>query len=193
MIGGPNGAGKSTAAPILLHRVAGVTEFVNADSIAGEMKPHEPEQAAIAAGREMLARLRELAEKRISFGFETTLSSRSFAPWLRSLIKTGYRFHLIYLWLPSADIAVARVRARVLMGGHNVPETAIRRRYNSGLRNFFELYPPIARTWRVVDSSGDGEPRPVAQRLARGGLKVFDAVTWSIIESGASDDPKITR
>jgi predicted ABC-type ATPase len=186
MIGGPNGAGKTTAAPVLLHRVAGVTEFVNADAIAQQFTNLEPEPAAIAAGRDMLARLRELAEKQISFGFETTLASRSFAPWLRELIQTGYRFHLVYLWLPTSDIAVARVRARVLLRGHDVPEETIRRRYNLGLRNFFELYQPIARTWRVFDSSADGEPRPVAQRLTRGGPKVFDEAAWATIQQGAS-------
>jgi predicted ABC-type ATPase len=74
---------------------------------------------------------------RRSFGFETTLASRSFAPRIRRLIASGYECHLVFLWLPSADFAVGRVADRVRLGGHTVPEETIRRRYRSGLRNFF--------------------------------------------------------
>ncbi len=61
------------------------------------------------AGRIMLERLRELAARRVSFAFESTLASRSFAPWIAQLCATGYEFGLLYLWLPSPEHAVARV------------------------------------------------------------------------------------
>src|SRR5690242_10389042 len=95
----------------------------------------EPGRAAMAAGRIMLSRLRELARQRRTFAFETTLASRPFAPWLAELIGTGYQFHLIFLWLPSPDMAVARVAARIREGGHDVPEETIRRRHEAGLAN----------------------------------------------------------
>ena len=53
---------------------------------------------------------------------------------------TGYRLELFFLWLPSADLAVARVANRVSQGGHSVPEETIRRRFDSGLRNLFHAY-----------------------------------------------------
>jgi predicted ABC-type ATPase len=84
IVGGPNGAGKSTTAEALLKGVLAVDEFVNADVIARGLSGFAPEGSAISAGRIMLARIRELAEHRVSFAFETTLSSRSFAPWLRA-------------------------------------------------------------------------------------------------------------
>ena len=59
----------------------------------------------------------------------------------------------MFLYLPSADLAVARVADRVRLGGHNVPEPTIRRRYESGLRNFFSLYQPHATTWQMYDNS----------------------------------------
>ena len=90
VIAGPNGAGKSTLAPVLLKDTLAVTEFVNADVIARGMSAFAPENVAIAAGRLMLGRLRELAKQRTSFAFETTLASRSFAPWIRRLVETGY-------------------------------------------------------------------------------------------------------
>ena len=82
VLAGPNGAGKSTDAPALLQGTLGVTEFVNADDIARRLSGFDVERVALPAGRVMLARLRELTRQRVSFAFETTLASRSFAPWL---------------------------------------------------------------------------------------------------------------
>jgi len=77
------------------------------------------------------------------------LASRTFAPWLGKLVANGYRFHLIFLWLPTPDFAVDRVADRVRLGGHSVPEATVRRRYRSGLGNFFRLYRPIAvQSWQ---------------------------------------------
>lgn len=163
VLAGPNGAGKSTAAPALLHGRLAVEQFVNADEIARGLAGFAPETAAIPAGRIMLARLKELARSRANFAFETTLASRSFAPWLASLVAGGYRFHLVFLWLPSADLAVARVADRVRLGGHNVPEETIRRRYRAGIGNFNRLYRPIATDWRVYDNSESNAMRLVAR------------------------------
>ena len=162
LIGGPNGAGKSTAAPILLKEVLKVAEFVNADVIAQGLSAFATERVALAAGKIMIRRLRELALARRDFAFETTLASRSFAPWIGHLREAGYHFHLIFLSLPNAGLAVARVRSRVLMGGHAVQPTDIRRRFEGGLRNFFSLYLPLADTWEFYDNSADGSPRLIA-------------------------------
>jgi predicted ABC-type ATPase len=78
----------------------------------------------------MLRRVQELADERRGFALETTLASRSFAPWLERLRAVGYSVHLVYLWLPSADLAVARVAERVQRGGHAVAEQVVRRRYD---------------------------------------------------------------
>jgi len=83
VIAGPNGAGKSTSAPFLLKGALGVLEFVNADQIAAGLSPYAPEKVAFEAGRIMLERLRELRAHGQDFAFETTLSSRSFALFLR--------------------------------------------------------------------------------------------------------------
>ena len=90
VIAGPNGAGKSTAAPILLAASLHIVDFVNADVIARGLSGFAPERAAISAGRIMLDRLKELAARRATFAFETTLSSRTFAPWIKDLVATGY-------------------------------------------------------------------------------------------------------
>jgi predicted ABC-type ATPase len=162
VLAGPNGAGKSTAAPRLLRGGLGVDEFVNADVIARGLSAFAPEKVAMAAGRIMLARLRELARQGASFAFETTLASRSFAPWFEGLIAQGYQVHIVFLWLPSADAAVARVAERVRSGGHDVPAGVIHRRYATGLKNFHLWYRSLATTWRVIDNSRRGRSVLVA-------------------------------
>jgi predicted ABC-type ATPase len=184
VLAGPNGAGKSTSAEAILKGALGVDEFVNADVIARGLSGFEPERAALAAGRIMLARLHDLAGQRTSFAFETTLASRTFAPWLADVIETGYQFHLVFLWLPNADMAVARVAARVREGGHNVPEDTIRRRYDAGLRNFFRLYQPMATTWEFWDNSGEPARTPIASGAGSATLNVSDGLIWEQIKAG---------
>jgi predicted ABC-type ATPase len=184
ILAGPNGAGKSTAAPILLKGTLGVTEFVNADVIARGISAFEPEKAALTAGRIMLTRLKLLARKRVSFAFETTLASRLFAPWIAGLLKQGFEFHLVFLWLPSADFAVQRVAARVRIGGHDVPEATIRRRYDSGLWNFFELYQTLATTWRMYDNAGGERPKLIARGVGSREDRVWDRGLWRQIKRG---------
>jgi predicted ABC-type ATPase len=85
VIAGPNGAGKSTTAPAILRNALHVGEFVNADTIAAGLSAFSPESVSVTAGRLMLSRVQELARAGRDFAFETTLASRTFAPWLNEL------------------------------------------------------------------------------------------------------------
>jgi predicted ABC-type ATPase len=185
VLAGPNGSGKSTTAPALLKGTLGVTEFVNADTIAQGLSAFQPEGAAMAAGRVMLARLKALAGQRVSFAFETRLASRSLAPWLAGLKRDGYQLHLVFLWLPNADAAVARVAERVRMGGHDVPEATIRRRYRAGLRNFFAIYQPMANAWQMCDNSSGAGPILIASGEGRLVTRVVHQVTWDRVRTSA--------
>lgn len=178
ILAGPNGAGKSTLAPLLLRDWLGLLEFVNADAIAGGLSAFRPEQAAIEAGRVMLRRLRELAARRENFAFETTLATRSYAPWLRQLRQEGWRISLIFVWLEDPELALARVRARVAAGGHHVPEETVRRRYRKGIENFFKLYQPLAESWRVFDNSATNVPTLVARGKETTVEAVFHNELW---------------
>ena len=153
VIAGPNGAGKTTFAKQFLHNYAECREFVNADLIADGLSPFSPESAAILAGRLMLERIKELANQRKDFGFETTLSGKACAGFLKDSKKIGYRIHIFLLWVRSVDIALERVADRVKMGGHNVPEDVIRRRYNKGLSNFNRIYRALSDSWAIFDNS----------------------------------------
>jgi len=181
VIAGPNGAGKSTTAPSLLKGTLKVTEFVNADLIAQGLSGFQPESAVFHAGRVMLERIHYLAKKRVEFAFETTLASRTFAPWIIDLRKTGYAFHLVFLWLPNEDFAIARVAERVRMGGHNVPVETVRRRYHTGLRNFFQLYQPLTDTWRFYDNSYPSGPRLIASGSDLQCDKIKNIEIWNSI------------
>jgi predicted ABC-type ATPase len=175
---------RSPTAPAVLQGALGVTEFVNADTIAAGLSAFNPEKAAFHAGRVMLERLQQLADNGENFAFETTLASKTFAHWLKTLKLKEYTFHLIYLWLPSPEFAVARVAERVKMGGHKVPEETIRRRYHSGLKNFFNLYQPLADTWRMYDNSASGDPRLLSYGEHSKVKGVNDVSIWDALTRG---------
>ena len=116
-----------------------------------------------------------------SFAVETTLATRSLATRIGRLRRVGYRFRLVFIWSPSVDFSIGRVAARVRAGGHSIPEETIRRRYEAGLRNFRDLYRPMADCWDLFDNS-----RPEAlTRIASGRLGseivIGDQSTWSEI------------
>jgi predicted ABC-type ATPase len=154
IIAGPNGAGKTTFALEFLPREADCPDFINVDLIAAGLSPFDPDRAAIPAARLMLAEIRRRVSKGSSFAFETTLSGHSYAQMIPRWRAAGYHVKLIFLNLPTPELAVARVAARVAQGGHNVPESVIRRRFDSGLKNFRELYRPLVNSWEWYDNSG---------------------------------------
>lgn len=181
LLAGPNGAGKSTSASQLLRGALTVDEFVNADTIAQGLSAYRPEAAAVAAGRVMIERLHLLARERRDFAFETTLAGLGHARWLRTLRAQGYRIHLVFLALSSADIAVARVAERVRRGGHSVPEGVVRRRFESGLRNLLAEYVNVVDTWQIYDNSGSAGPRLIASRAA-GEPVIADRASWDALK-----------
>ncbi len=178
VIGGSNGSGKSTTAPRLLRDTLRVNEFINADDIAAGLSAFRPERVALAAGRIMLGRVQELAGAKADFALESTLSSRSLAPRIEQMRTDGYVFHLIYLWLSGADLAVRRVAERVRKGGHHVPDDIVRRRYTRSLDNFFNLYRPIADSWLMLDNSDMDAPNPIAWRNKGGPIQIVRNGPW---------------
>ena len=154
IIAGPNGAGKTTFALEFLPREAECPDFINVDLIAAGLSPFDPDRAAIRAGRLMLTEIRGRVRNRSSFAFETTLSGHGYVRMIPRWRAAGYYIKLIFLNLPTPDLAVARVAARVAQGGHKVPESVIRRRFDRSLRNFRELYCPLVNRWEWYDNSG---------------------------------------
>jgi predicted ABC-type ATPase len=153
IIAGPNGAGKTTFASEYLPNEAGCPVFVNADLIAAGLSPFAPELAAVQAGRMMLAAIKGHAARGDCFAFETTLSGLGYTRMVPTWRRAGYRVKLVFLSLPDADMALARVAARVAQGGHDVPAATVRRRFVAGIAHFHRLYKPLVDSWLLYDSA----------------------------------------
>ena len=162
VLAGVNGAGKSSVGGHLLSR-QGLAWF-NPDTFARELKAAtgcDQRTANIAAWNEGVRRLDQAIARRRNFAIETTLGGHT----MPAKIAKAARTHDVLVWfvgLDSDDHHVARVRARVAAGGHDIPEAKIRERYPAALTNLIVLLPKIARL-RVYDNSQDaapGEPIP---------------------------------
>ena len=163
---GPNGAGKTTFATEILPHEVGCPTFVNADSIAAGLSPLEQASVNFRAGRLLLETIGEYVAAGKSFAFETTLSGLAYSRSIPNWRKRGYLVGLYYLRLPDPDVAVSRVRQRVSVGGHDIPEEVIRRRFHASWRNFENIYRELVDEWKIYDNSG---PEPVL--LSSGGKR----------------------
>jgi len=180
IISGCNGAGKTTASYTILPDLLNLHTFVNADEIADELSPQEPEREMIRASRLMIERMDQLIERGEDFAVETTLATRSLAGTVVRAQHKGYMVGIFYFWLKSPDLAVRRVAIRVSAGGHNVPEATIRRRYQQGMENLRNLYLPICNYWVLIDNS-----RREGKWIAEGGLsyptRIYNKKKYNLI------------
>lgn len=163
IIAGPNGSGKTTFAKTFLPDYAKCSNFVNADLIAQGLAPFDSRAAAIKAGKIVLQQISEYANRGVDFSFETTLSGKSYVNLLTEFKSKGYALHLFFLWIPSPELAIARIKDRVQEGGHNVPVEDVRRRFTRGISNFFTLYEPLLDFWMLFDNS-KAKPILIAKR-----------------------------
>ena len=148
---GPNGSGKTTLAREFLPKEAACPRFINVDLIAEGLSPFNPEIATFQAGRLMVQEIANCVRRGESFAFETTLSGLRYARLIPQWRKKGYFVKLIFLKLPSPEMAIARVA----QGGHAVAETIIRRRFLAGWRNFQQIYRPLVNTWILYNNALD--------------------------------------
>jgi predicted ABC-type ATPase len=171
LIAGCNGAGKTTFAKVFLPEEVKCLRFLNADEIARGLSPLKPSASAVQAARLLLKQVDDCLRRRETFALESTLSGKTYIRLLKRALKLGYEIELHYLWLSSADHAVARVRLRVKQGGHHVPAADIRRRFKRSLAHLSDDYLPLATRWAVWDS----RVLP-AKRLAISGINGIESV-----------------
>ena len=192
IIAGPNGVGKSTLAPRLMAEF-GTPTFLNADDIAKSLRPDEVAAAAVEAGRIMHRRIQAEMEGGRSFALETTLSGMSLRNTIARLQHAGYFVRLAFLWVPSPEINVQRVRLRVQLGGHFVPDDDVRRRFGRAIYNFERVYRRIVPLWRVYDARV-ASPAGDLPLIAYGGgdivREIHDIIAWRRLQAqAAAADP----
>jgi len=176
IIAGPNGAGKtSNARVVLLPNSLKTSEFINADEIAKNLSPEDPEKSALAAGRLMLKRMDFLLQEGQDFAFETTLSAKIYLNFIKKAQNQGYKVNLIFLKLDNPELAHKRVLGRVSKGGHNIEPPVIYRRFTRGLENLKE-YLAIVDTATIYESSGL-ELLEIA-RKQEDQITVIDKILW---------------
>lgn len=184
MIAGPNGAGKTTTAMSFVTKQT-IDEYINVDEIAKGLAPLHPASVSLAASKLLIKRLKELLDEKKSFAFETTGAGSNYVKHLKHAQTRGYEIHLLYLWLPSSDLAVERVANRVKQGGHDIPEETIRRRYVAGIKNLIKHYLPLADSALIFDNSVTRPDRIIADKCVGGNLVILEPNTWKEIQEVA--------
>jgi len=152
IIAGANGSGKSTIAKVLLP-TEGIV-YVNPDDIARELNPHDLLAVRLAAGREALRRIDALLDRGESFAIESTLSGNAYVAMFERARAFGYETTIVYTFVDSAEVCIARISTRVKNGGHPVPDADVRRRYLRSKKNFLNTYAPLADHWMLFYNGG---------------------------------------
>jgi predicted ABC-type ATPase len=157
-LAGTNGCGKSSIAGAMLRSAGG--EYFNPDEVARRLlkdpalTQRETNGRAWREGKRLLERA---IRERLSFAFETTLGGETMTRLLEQALSAGLEVRVWYAGLSSPELHLARVRARVARGGHDIPETDVRRRYTQGMQNLVRLLPRLTEL-RVFDNSEEGDP-----------------------------------
>ncbi len=121
----------------------------------------------------------------MDFATETTLAGLSYVRIINRLRVKGYDTHLAFVWVREVELSIARVAHRVKLGGHNIPEIVIRRRFKAGLRNLFAVYRPLVTSWRIYENLQS--PHLIARE--RGGeLNIFEPFRYQEILAYAEEN-----
>lgn len=169
ILAGANGSGKSTISKVLLPEESLV--YVNPDDIARELNPSDPPAAKIEAGKETLHRIDDYLSRGVSFAIESTLSGLVYLKVLARAKELGYETAIVYTFVDSPEVCIARINARVKAGGHFVPPEDVKRRYARSKKNFIDHYMKAADQW-VLCYNGD-IPVLVAERQLKSEIAVY--------------------
>ena len=153
VIAGPNGSGKTTFATTFLPLYVECKNFVNPDLVARAFSPFNPDDALLKAAKMTLEIMDENIAAKRDFAFETTLSGRSYAMKLKQIKDAGFTVWMFYLWIPSPELSIQRIKERVNQGGHDVPTQDVLRRFERTQRNLFTLYRPLLDSLWFFDNS----------------------------------------
>ncbi len=159
VLAGANGAGKSSVGGERFRREGG--DYFNPDEVTRRIRARHPglseataNSAAWLQGRRLLERA---IAQRLDFAFETTLGGRTIAALLEHAAVTGLEVRMWFVGLDSPERHIARVKARVGKGGHDIPEEKIRERYEGSRENLLRLLPHLTEL-RLFDNSAEADP-----------------------------------
>ena len=91
------------------------------------------------------------------------MSGVTYLKYLKMLKEKGYKINVFFLWIPSSQLAVARVKDRVEKGGHNVPIGDIKRRFKRSTNKFFKDYRLLADKW-ILFNNAETKPMIIAKK-----------------------------
>ena len=145
LVAGANGSGKTTLSTTLLP--TDNLTFLNADEIAKSINPDNIESVKVTAGKEVLKQLQTIFDEGKSFAMETTLSGTFHLKIIEKAKQAGYKIVLIYAFLDTPELCINRIKVRVKMGGHNIPDEDVKRRYVRSKNNFWNIYKNEVDEW----------------------------------------------
>lgn len=185
VLAGVNGSGKSSIGGAAI-RGAGALYF-NPDEAAAKLRqihPHLDQALANSTAWQIGKQLLEKAiAERKDFAFESTLGANTMTMLLIAAAKSGFAVHIWYAGLDNPARNIARVQQRVARGGHDIPEAAIRKRYETSRLNLIKLLPHVT-SLRVFDNSTEADPhggvapQPVlVLDVQRGKIEAVDLTT----------------
>ncbi len=168
VVAGPNGCGKST-----LTRTSGFigVEIIDPDAIARDEASGSPAHA----GREALRRRQAALAAGRSHLLETTLAGSGILRHMAAARQEGWRIILHYVSVASQDQALDRIRNRVALGGHDIPEADARRRFERSHANL-PIAMILADLTLLYDNSGSDQPHREVAILGDGTLWAADVV-----------------
>ena len=162
---------------------------MNSDEFAKSFSPFDPGAASVTASRYMLMKINYLLDRKSDFAVETTLATRSLLQIVLQAKRLGYETTVLYFWLNSPELAIERVRDRVVSGGHNIPDAVVRRRYVMGLQYLFDYYIPEMDRWILADNSKP--PFSVVAEGSKDVIYIKDNEKYQLIQHIAHPDESV--
>lgn len=167
VVAGTNGAGKSTIAGAYFayQREA----YYNPDEYTRELaKAGVPlAEANATAWKQGFEALRQAIDSHGYFRLETTLGGSSIVAELKRAARSGLQVRVLYVGLATPELHIARVKARVSRGGHDIPESKIRERYSKGLLNLISLLSVVSEVAVFDNSNESADGAPQARSIFR--------------------------